>query len=240
MKAIIIEDSRLARLELNTMLCEYEQIEVIAQAADPDEGIALIKQHQPEVLFLDIQMPGKNGFELLDEIDFQGKVIFTTAYDEYAIRSFDYDAFDYLLKPIETDRLTVTINKLIKLEASESTPQGTEQVKFDENSSVFLKDGDECDFVPLKDIFLIESCSNYCFIHHKQQKPLIKKSLNLLEARLPETLFFRANRQQIINLRQVKNVDIAVNGNLLITLHSGHEVEASRRHSSRFKQLMSF
>ncbi|MEQ3513390.1 LytTR family transcriptional regulator DNA-binding domain-containing protein [Pseudoalteromonas sp. BZB3] len=240
MKAIIIEDSRLARLELNTMLCEFEQIEVIAQAAVPDEGIALIKQHQPEVLFLDIQMPGKNGFELLDEIDFQGKVIFTTAYDEYAIRSFDYDAFDYLLKPIETDRLAVTINKLIRLEASESTPQDTEQVKFDENSSVFLKDGDECDFVPLKDIFLIESCSNYCFIHHKQQKPLIKKSLNLLEARLPETLFFRANRQQIINLRQVRNVDIAVNGNLLITLHSGHEVEASRRHSSRFKQLMSF
>ena len=104
MKAIIIEDSRLARLELNTMLCEFEQIEVIAQAADPDEGIALIKQHQPEILFLDIQMPGKNGFELLDEIDFQGKVIFTTAYDEYAIRSFDYDAFDYLLKPIETER----------------------------------------------------------------------------------------------------------------------------------------
>ena len=130
MKAIIIEDSRLARLELNTMLCEFEQIEVIAQAADPDEGIALIKQHQPEILFLDIQMPGKNGFELLDEIDFQGKVIFTTAYDEYAIRSFDYDAFDYLLKPIEIDRLTVTINKLIKLETSEPTPQDTEQVKF--------------------------------------------------------------------------------------------------------------
>lgn len=188
MKAIIIEDSRLARLELVSMLADFEQIQVIAKTGDPDEGIQLIKQHQPYVLFLDIQMPGKNGFEVLDAVNFSGQVIFTTAYDEYAIRSFEYDAFDYLLKPIEPQRLTASIEKLQKHHSDEHNSEQVTSTQLDAQSSVFLKGGEHCDFVPLK---------------HIQQ------------------------------------VDLAVNGNLLITLKQGQEIEASRRHSSRFKQIMS-
>jgi len=239
MKAIIIEDSRLARLELVSMLDDFEQIQVIAKTGDPDEGIQLIKQHQPDVLFLDIQMPGKNGFEVLDAVNFTGQVIFTTAYDEYAIRSFEYDAFDYLLKPIEPQRLASSIEKLLKHHSDKHSSEQAASTQLDAQSSVFLKDGEHCDFVPLKHIHLIESCGNYCFVYYQNHKPLLKKSLNLLEARLPEALFFRANRQQIINLQHIQQVDLAINGNLLITLKQGQEIEASRRHSSRFKQTMS-
>ncbi len=239
MKAIIIEDSRLARLELANMLAEYDQLQIVAQTGDPDEGIQLIKQHQPDVLFLDIQMPSKNGFEVLDAVNFKGQLIFTTAYDEYAIRSFEYDVFDYLLKPIEPQRLTVSIEKLKKHISDENNSELAPITQLDAQSSVFLKDGEQCDFVPLKNIYLIESCGNYCFVHYERYKPLLKKSLNLLESRLPQTLFFRANRQQIINLQHIQQVDLAVNANLLITLKQGQEIEVSRRHSSRFKQLMS-
>lgn len=235
MNVIIIEDARLARLELVNLLSEHPHITIIAQTGDPDEGIELVKKHQPELLFLDIQMPGKNGFEVLDAVDFTGQVIFTTAYDEYAIRSFDYDAFDYLLKPIEPERLAITISKLNKSQPN----QASEPPSLDIHSSVFIKDGDHCDFVAIKDIFMLESCGHYCHVYYQQHKPVLKKSLNHLLTRLPSSLFFRANRQQIINLKHIINVDFAVNGNLLLTLSSGQEVEASRRYSSQFKQLMS-
>jgi len=233
MKAMIIEDSRLARLELKTLLKSFSHIEVIAECSDPDEAIAQINQLKPDVLFLDIQMPGKNGFEVLDAITCEPDVIFTTAYDEYAVRSFEYDAIDYLLKPIEKQRLTQAIAKLDKTTEQETIHP------LQVDSSVFVKDGDQCWMVELKSISHFESCGNYCHVFFDGHKPLIHKSLNQLEARLPSSIFFRANRQQIINIKFIKSVETAVNGNLELILLDGAEVEVSRRHSSRFKSLLS-
>ena len=235
MRAIIVEDSRLARVELKEQLKTVKQIELVAETGDPDIGIELINSLKPDVIFLDIQMPGKNGFELLDALSFNPQVIFTTAYDQYAIRSFEYDAVDYLLKPIETERLKTAIDKL----SMSKEENDVEALALEANSSVFVKDGEKCWLVELNNIHLIESCGNYCQVYFDGHKPLIHKSLNQLEQRLPGDLFFRANRQQIINLKAIKGVELEVNNNLIIMLKTEQKVEISRRHTSRFKQLLS-
>jgi len=235
MKAIIVEDSRLARLELKTLLETFPQIEIIAESADPDEAIDLINAKKPDLLFLDIQMPGKNGFELLDCLTEQPEVIFTTAFDEYAVRSFEYDAVDYLLKPIDKERLEQSINKLAAPSDDKNTP-----LPLENDSSVFLKDGDQCWMVALNTITYFESCGNYTKVFFDGNKPLIHKSLNQLDKRLPDDLFFRANRQQIVNIKCIIKVDPWINGNLQLTLVDGVKIEISRRHTSRFKSLLSF
>jgi len=235
MKAIIVEDSRLARLELKKMLESFPQLEIIAESGEPDEAIDLINAKKPDLLFLDIQMPGKNGFELLDSLAEQPDVIFTTAYDEYAVRSFEYDAVDYLLKPIDKERLEQSIKKLDNPGNDTNNP-----LPLESDSSVFLKDGEQCWMVALNKITFFESCGNYTKVFFEGNKPLVHKSLNQLEKRLPVDLFFRANRQQIINIKCIVKVDPWINGNLQLVLADGMKIEISRRHTNRFKSLLSF
>ncbi len=235
MKAIIVEDSRLARLELKNILKDFTQIELIGECGDPQDAIELLNQKRPELVFMDIQMPGKNGFEVLDALDYEPAVIFTTAYDEYAVRSFEYQPVDYLLKPIEKPRLQQALTKAAKF----SSQQEQESLRLEPDSSVFVKDGEQCWMVELKSISHFESCGNYCQVFFNGNKPLIHKSLNQLEQRLPQELFFRANRQHIVNLKMIASVELAVNGNFELKLISGAVVEVSRRHSSRFKSLLS-
>lgn len=235
MKAIIVDDSRLARKELLNLLKPFGNIDVIAETGDPDDAIKQINLLKPELIFLDIQMPGKNGFELLDTINHQPMVIFTTAYDEYALRSFEYDAVDYLLKPVDPKRLASSLNKVIETKGSEPIVGS----RLSANSSVFIKDGDECWFVEITKIQHFESLGNYTKVYFDNHHPLLHKSLNQIELRLPEGLFFRANRQSIINLRFINSVDLNVNNNLLIVLKNGTEVEISRRNTAKFKQLLS-
>lgn len=233
--AIMVEDSRLARLELKNLLQQHGQIELIGEFADPDTAIPAIEQLQPEVLFLDIQMPGKNGFELLDALTSQPAVIFTTAYDNYAVRSFEYDAVDYLLKPIEPARLAQALQRVFqRIQQPEAA-----STKLESNSSVFVKDGDQCWMLELVKIVHFTSCGNYTEVHFDGHKPLIHRSLNQLEQRLPEQLFFRANRQQIINIKKIASVELSIAGGLELIMQDGSSVEVSRRHSSRFKQLLS-
>lgn len=235
MKVIIVDDSRLARKELLNLLKPFGNIDVIAETGDPDDAIKQINLLKPELIFLDIQMPGKNGFELLDTINHQPMVIFTTAYDEYALRSFEYDAVDYLLKPVDPKRLASSLNKVIETKGSEPIVGS----RLSANSSVFIKDGDECWFVEITKIQHFESLGNYTKVYFDNHHPLLHKSLNQIELRLPEGLFFRANRQSIINLRFINSVDLNVNNNLLIVLKNGTEVEISRRNTAKFKQLLS-
>jgi two-component system LytT family response regulator len=233
--AIIIEDSRLARNELKTLLKKIGGIELVAECEEADSGIEKISALKPDLIFLDIQMPGKNGFELLDELEWKPNVIFTTAYDHYAVRSFEYDAIDYLLKPIEPERLQQAINRI-----PTSTEQAEENVtKLQLDSSVFVKDGEQCWMVELTNVAYFSSMGNYTYVHFDGVNPLIHKSLNQLEKRLPEDVFFRANRQQIVNVKHIKNVTLAANGNLELYL-GAVVIEVSRRHTNRFKQLMSF
>jgi len=240
--AIIIDDERLARAELKKMLQEHPEIEVLAEASNANEGIELIQQLDPQVIFLDIQMPEKNGFEMLQEIDRLPVVIFTTAHDEFAIKAFEISAMDYLMKPIDPDRLMDAMQKLNALEWKESSEgdwkRDARQI-LSSTDQVFVKDGEKCWFVTLSEIRLFESVGNYARVFFGNNKPLILKSLNSLEERLDPKFFFRANRKHIVNLKMIGSVEPFFNGGLLLEIKGGEKVEVSRRQAVRFKEMMS-
>ncbi len=238
MNAIIVDDERLARKELNTLLSKFKNINVIKEFANAEEALEGIPREKVDLLFLDIQMPGKNGFELLQELDKAPFVIFTTAYDEYAIKAFEVNALDYLLKPIDEDRLQDAIKLVQERLDSDAKTEGESEI-LDEDDQVFLKDGDKCWFVHLRDVSHFESVGNYVRVHFDGNKPMILKSLNSLESRLNAKNFFRANRKHIINLKWVDGVETWFNGGLLAKLRSGVEIEISRRQAVKFKELMS-
>ena len=238
-RTIIIDDERLARNELKKLLQQHSDIEVIEEAANVDEGIEKIEALAPELIFLDIQMPEKTGFDLLAEIDKTPRVIFTTAYDEYAIKAFEVNALDYLLKPIEPKRLSDAIQKLhYEIQKEQASAQNGRSL-LTEDDQVFVKDGEKCWFVKLHEIRLFESVGNYAKVFFGTNKPLILKSLNALEERLDERNFFRANRKHIINLRWIEKIEPYFNGGLLIELKGGEKIEVSRRQTVKFKEMMS-
>jgi two-component system LytT family response regulator len=238
MKALIIDDERLARKELTNLLQEYPEIDIVGEAVNAEDAIEKIEALKPDLLFLDIQMPGKTGFELLQMLDNVPEVIFTTAYDEYALKAFDFNALDYLLKPIEPDRLKEAINKLLK-RAQPEEGITVDEKKLGPSDRVFVKDGDKCWFVKLENIRLFESDGNYIKIYFDNFKPMIHKSLNALDERLDDRAFFRASRKHIINLTWVESIESWFNGGLMVVLRGGDKVEVSRRQAARFKEMMS-
>lgn len=240
-KAILIDDERLARSELRNLLADFADIEIVDEAANVQEGLEKIDQHNPDIIFLDINMPGKTGFDLLQELDRSPYVIFTTAYDEYAVKAFEVNALDYLLKPIEPKRLADAVHKVSEALAKENQAiqESAQRGILNENDQVFVKDGDRCWFVKLGDIRLFESVGNYAKVFFGAHKPLILKSLNALEERLDERVFFRANRKHIVNLRMVDKVESYFNGGLLLELKGGDKIEVSRRQTVKFKEMMS-
>ena len=244
MRAIIIDDERLARKELNNLLENYPEIEIVDQAVNADEALEKIIQLDPDLIFLDIQMPGKTGFELLEELEKVPKVIFTTAYDEFAIKAFDVNALDYLLKPIQEERLKDAITKVLAVEASALAERAQGEIleikqPLSVNDQVFVKDGDRCWFISLKEIRLFESDGNYIKVYFNNVKPMIHKSLNALDEKLDERSFFRASRKHIINLSWIETIETWFNGGLLVQLKGGEKVEVSRRQAARFKEKMS-
>jgi two-component system, LytTR family, response regulator len=244
MKAIIIDDERLARTELRKLLQDFPEIEIVDEASNADEGIQKIENHNPDLIFLDIQMPGKTGFDMLSELDHAPQVIFTTAYDEYALKAFEVNALDYLLKPVEPRRLADAVEKLRRLghngSAEKISNHHSEPTSIlGENDQVFVKDGERCWFVKLSDVRLFESVGNYAKVFFANNKPLILKSLNALEERLDDKVFFRANRKHIVNLRMIDKIEPYFNGGLLLELKGGEKIEVSRRQTVKFKEMMS-
>lgn len=241
MRAIIIDDERLARAELRKLLQDFPEVEVVDEAANAEEGITKIEAQNPDLIFLDIQMPGKTGFDMLSSLEKSPNVIFTTAYDEYALKAFEVNALDYLLKPVEPKRLADAIQKLHFIETKEPLANGENVNKsmLTENDQVFVKDGERCWFVKLSDIRLFESVGNYAKVFFGTNKPLILKSLNALEERLDEKMFFRANRKHIVNLRMIEKIEPYFNGGLLLELKGGEKIEVSRRQTVKFKEMMS-
>lgn len=236
-KAVIVDDERLARKALQSLLDEIPDLEIIAEFENADDALKELPNLNPDLLFLDIQMPGKTGFDLLAELDRIPEVIFTTAYDEYAIKAFEVNALDYLMKPIEEERLKAAVEKVregIK-ERKSLSPKET----LDEDDQVFLKDGDKCWFVHLRDVSHFESVGNYVRVYFDGNKPLILKSLNTLDSRLSDRSFFRANRKHIINLKWVAESEPWFNGGLLVKLKTGESIEISRRQAVKLKDLMS-
>lgn len=240
--ALIIDDERLARNELKKLLLDFPEIEIIGEAMNAGEAKIMINEFRPDLIFLDIQMPEKTGFELLEELDRVPFVIFTTAHDEFAFKAFEVNAMDYLLKPIDPQRLSDAIQKFSLLDEKETAGiDGKNELKtsLGESAQVFVKDGEKCWFVKLSEIRLFESVGNYARVFFGQNRPLILKSLNSLEERLDPKIFFRANRKHIVNLRMIEKVEPFFNGGLLLEIKGGEKIEVSRRQAVRFKEMMS-
>jgi two-component system LytT family response regulator len=239
-KAIIVDDERLARNELKKLLEQHPEIQVVDEASNVDEGVEKIDIARPDLIFLDIQMPGKTGFDLLAELEKAPRVIFTTAYDEFALKAFEVNALDYLLKPIDPLRLADAIQKLqTEIQLEQASLMGTNRGPLTEADQVFVKDGEKCWFVKLAEIRLFESVGNYAKVFFGNNKPLILKSMNALEERLDPRVFFRANRKHIINLQMITKIDSQYNGGLRVTIQGGEEIEISRRQAVKFKDTMS-
>jgi two-component system, LytTR family, response regulator len=234
---IIVDDEKLAREGLKSLLKEFPEIEIVGEATNADEAIDMIDRLKPQLMFLDIEMPEKTGFDLLEELIETPCVIFTTAYNEFAIKAFEVNALDYLLKPIQGQRLREAIGK-VKKQLADIVIDRERSVLGDQDQ-VFIRDGDKCWFVKLTDIRVIESAGNYAKIFFDTHQPLIHKTLNALDERLSTGMFFRANRQQIINLRFIDKIEPFFNAGFLIYLKDGTKVEVSRRQSVKFKEMMS-
>lgn len=239
MKALIIDDERLARKELIKLLEEHPSIEIVGEAMNAEEAITMVNELNPDLLFLDIQMPGKTGFQLLEELDAVPFVVFTTAYDEFALKAFEVNALDYLLKPIQADRLSETVSKILDKEKSKSSAVRSADKKLGLNDQVFVKDGDRCWFVSLNNVRMFESDGNYIKVYFDSNRPMIHKSLNALDEKLDERAFFRASRKHIINLSWVESIEQWFNGGLMVKLKGGDKVEVSRRQAAKFKDMMS-
>lgn len=227
MKALIIDDERIARQELRRLLGAHAEIEIAGEARGGEEALELIAQLTPDVLFLDVRMPGMNGFDLLQRLEDVPQVIFTTAYDEYALKAFEVSALDYLVKPVAPTRLAAALAKLRPPSAQSRMEQ------------VFVRDGERCWLVRVADIFLLESEGNYTRLYFASERPLVPKSLAALQERLDPAVFFRAGRRHVINLKWVERVEPAASGNLLVILRGGTTVEMSRRQSTRFREALS-
>ena len=237
-EAVIVEDSRLARNELKELIKKYPEIDLVGEAENVDKGFELIQEKSPKLLFLDINMPEKDGFELLEMLDEVPITVFTTAFDEYAIKSFEYNALDYLLKPVSDKRFAMALDK-VKKKLAETSDEKITDKRLSANSQIFIKDGEACWLVKIGEISHFEIVGNYTRVFFGDKTPMLYKSLNQVEEKLPEQDFFRANRQQIVNTNFIDNVVPWFNGKLKLQMKNGQEVEVSRRQSYIFKDRMS-
>lgn len=239
MKCVIIDDSDLARSELRYLLQPFDYVQIVGEADSASSALEEIEKAMPDLIFLDIQMPGKDGFALLEELDSVPEVIFTTAYDEYAFKAFEFKALDYLKKPIREDRLKFALETVIKrTDLVKAKRQKNESVYL--NERVFVKEGEKCWFVKLSEIKYFEIYGNYTRVHFEDHKPLIPRSLNFMESRLDPNVFFRINRQQIINMSYIKKVEPWYGGAIKILLAGDINLTISKRQSIRFRERLSF
>jgi two-component system LytT family response regulator len=225
LRVLIIDDERLARDELKRALVNFSDLEIVGEAGNADEARQLISVKKPDLLFLDIQMPGESGFDLLETIDQVPEVIFITAYDQYAVKAFEANALDYLVKPVRDERFAKAIEKV------------RNKLKTPADHQIFVKDGDKCHFIKLSELYLIESMDNYARLYFNDQKTYLKRSLNQLEEKLDAAVFFRINRAQIINTTFIEHINPLPGGKLSISLKTGHQLEVSERQSVKFKTL---
>jgi two-component system LytT family response regulator len=240
MKALLIDDERLARNELRRLLSAHPDIEIAGEAVDAEDAMRKITSLQPEILFLDVQMPGIDGFSLLEQIEPPlPAVIFTTAYDEFAVKAFEFNALDYLLKPVDPNRLVAALEKLRQRGSTSPIDHPVALHRLTLDDKVFVREGDRCWFVPVRNIRLLESEGNYTRVHFDDNKPQLFRSLTAMEERLDSKHFFRANRKQVINLAWVEGIEPWFSGGLLVRLKGGLKVELSRRQAQDFRERMS-
>jgi two-component system LytT family response regulator len=234
MKTLIVDDSRLARAELIDLLKSHPDINIVAEASDVQSAVEAIAKHDIELVLLDIHLPDGNGFDVLEKSDRTPKVIFTTAYEQHAVQAFEVNALDYLLKPVTKDRLDAALKKV----AIDAEPAPDRRI--DVESQIFIRDGDRCHFVRLNEIYLVNVDGNYVRVFFRDQKAFLARSLSYVEDKLAGLPFFRANRQQLINLDYVKSIEPTVGDGLEVELKSGVKVEVSRRQAKELKERLEF
>ncbi|MBU3660246.1 MAG: response regulator transcription factor [Flavobacteriales bacterium] len=241
MRTIIIDDERLAREELRSLLKEYQEIEIVAEAINGIDGIEKIKEFNPDLIFLDVSMPGMNGFEMLKQLEDLPQVVFVTAHDEFALQAFENQALDYILKPIDPEKIANVVRKISNENSFEDEQllNLRKSRRLSENDKVFIKDGEKCWFIELKNIRMLESDGNYVKVYFDTFRPMVLRSLNSFEEKLDNEVFFRANRKFIINLNHVVAIENWFNGGLKVELSKGEKIEISRRQAIRFRDIFS-
>ncbi|HLP06546.1 MAG TPA: response regulator [Opitutaceae bacterium] len=241
MKALIIDDERPARRELRNLLADHPDVEIAGEAGNADEAAQHIATHRPDVLFLDVQMPGGSGFDLLEMLPPPHPlVVFTTAHSEHAVRAFEFNSLDYLLKPVGEERLAAALARArARLATRPPAPTVTPNGPLSEHDQVFLRSGEHCWFVPVRSIRLIEAEGNQTRLHFGTDNALQPRTLTALEERLPTSLFMRANRSQLVNLGMIEVVGEWFSRGLKVRLQGGQEVEFSRRQAQIFRERMS-
>lgn len=232
MRILLIDDEPLALAEMSAMLAQYPDVDIVGTADTAHLAAQEIKRLQPDLIFLDINMPGQNGFELLERLDEVPEVVFVTAYDQFALQAFEVNALDYLLKPVNTLRLRDCIQRV------RQRLRPTIEAAVSMERRLFIKDGEACHFVPVKEIFLLESVGNYARVYYQQHRPLLHKSLNQLEEKLPGDHFFRANRQFLLNINFIQSIHPYFNSTLQVVMPTGIRVDISQRQSVKFKEKM--
>ncbi len=237
MKIFIVEDSRLARQELRTLLAAIPDADIVGEAAELAPAREAIDTLRPDLLLLDVELPGATGFDLLDQLEHVPLVVFTTAYDQHALAAFERNALDYLLKPIDADRLAAALDKArarlkpVPVASVAAAVKGADDM-------VFLRDGERCWFVRLGDIAGFEACGNYAQAWFDGQRPLINRTLTSLEEKLDPQLFFRASRSHLINLRWIQAIAPSTSDGYRVTLRDGHQVEVSRRQAKLLREKL--
>ncbi len=226
---IIVDDEMLARRELRYLLSQFPEIEIVEEARNVTEAIDKVKLLNPQLLFLDISMPGQSGFDLLQQLSLSYAVVFVTAYHNYAVKAFEENAFDYILKPTTPERLKKAIDK-VKIAIGFGRNEASQLDK-----QLFIKDGNRSYFVKLRDIYMIESAGNYSKVHFLNSFCLANYSLKKIDEKMPPEYFLRVNRQQMINLSYISELKNHYKGGLSVVLTNGAEVEISQRCAVEFK-----
>lgn len=239
MQVLIVDDTRLARKELRQLLAAHPDVAVVGEAEDVDEAVEQVARLAPDLLLLDIQMPGGSGFDVLDRVERVPAVVFTTAYDDHALHAFQVNALDYLLKPIEPERLARALARVRALQDERAAAARARGV-LRADDPLFVREGERCWFVTPSEITRIVVDGNYARVHFRGQRVLLQRSLSALEARLDPGLFFRANRNALVNLRRIAAIDPWVNEGYRLRLDDGGEVDVSRRQARELRERLSF
>lgn len=241
-KIIIIDDEPLARSIVAEYLQDKTDIEIVAECSDGFEGIKAVTQHQPSLIFLDIQMPKINGFEMLELLPAMPSVIFTTAFDEYAIKAFEANAIDYLLKPFSKERFDHAVEKWkSKIEFSKNNIQQFIETTIkqpEERNRIVVKKGADIRIIPVEDVYYLEAYDDYVKIFTKDTYFLKKKTMNYYEQVLDKTSFFRVHRSFIINLNLLTKIEVLEKNNYIAILKNDKRIPISRGSHGKLKDLL--
>lgn len=227
MRVAIVDDSRLARVELKQQLAQCSDVDVVGEAASVAESLELLATTTIDVLLLDIDLPDGNGFDVLEQATSVPQVIFVTAFNDYAIRSFEVNALDYLLKPVRHERLLQALQKVT--EQRMATKVGADQ-------RIFIKDREQCYFVQVADIIAFEALGNYTRVHLSTAIPAIYRTIGSIAERLDPNLFFRASRSWIINTQFIEHIEPSISGGFHVQLKKGLQVDIAKRQAAAFRQ----